>query len=168
MARVVFGPFSERCVLKKSEERRRGKKTIGWREWLALPELGIEQIKAKIDTGARSSTLHALDIERFERDGVAMVRFRVYPVQRSQEGMMLVEAPVLDEREVRSSNGQVQVRIVIRTMMQLGDDQWPIDLTLTNRDIMGFRMLLGREAMRGRYLIDPGRSYVVDWSGGDA
>lgn len=150
--------------MSKKSDGKKLKKTIGWREWLGLPELGIEQIKAKIDTGARTSALHALDITRFVENGVKMVRFRVHPVQRSTDEMMVVEAVVQDEREVRSSNGQVQMRIVIRTRMQLGEDSWPIDVTLTNRDIMGFRMLLGREAIRGRYLIDVGRSYVAGGS----
>lgn len=136
------------------------KKTIGWREWIRIPALGIEQIKVKIDTGARTSALHALDIQRFEHDGVKMVRFRLHPLQRSKQEVLEAQAPVLDEREVRSSNGQVQMRIVIRVMMVLGGDSWPIDVTLTNRDMMGFRMLLGREALRGRYLVDAGRSYL--------
>ncbi len=127
---------------------------------MRIPELGIDQIKVKIDTGARTSALHALNIERFERDGVKMVRFRLHPLQRSKHEVLVAEAPVLDEREVRSSNGQVQVRIVIRVRMVLGGDSWPIDITLTNRDMMGFRMLLGREALRGRYLVDSGKSYL--------
>lgn len=143
----------------KSSEKKL-KKTVGWREWLRIPELGVEQIKVKIDTGARTSALHALNIQRFERDGVKMVRFRLHPLQRSKHEMLDVEAPVLDEREVRSSNGQVQMRIVIRVKMVLGGDSWPIDITLTNRDMMGFRMLLGREALRGRYLVDAGKSYL--------
>ncbi|MBA2664400.1 MAG: ATP-dependent zinc protease [Bradymonadaceae bacterium] len=144
-----------------SRQTAKQKKVIGWREWLCMPDLHIDRIKAKIDTGARTSVLHALDIKRFERDGVQMVRFRVHPLQRNTSETSMAEAVVQDEREVRSSNGQVQLRLVIRTRVEMGEDSWPIDLTLTNRDVMGFRMLLGREALRGRFLIDVGRSFLA-------
>lgn len=132
---------------------------LGWREWLALPDLHISHIKVKVDTGARSSALHAFDIHHFERDGTAMVRFKVHPHQRSTTVTVEAEAPLWDERLVRSSSGHTQPRPVIRTPIALGDRQWSIELTLTNRDAMGFRMLLGREAVRHRFLVDPGRSY---------
>ncbi|MGD2180036.1 ATP-dependent zinc protease [Lusitaniella coriacea] len=133
---------------------------IGWREYLQLPELGISEIKAKIDTGARSSALHAFDIEYFERDGTPMVSFKVHPRQRDNHPTIQTEAKLLDKREVRSSSGQAQLRPVIQTSVQLGDEQWSIELTLTNRDDMGFRMLLGREAVRRRFLVDAGNSYL--------
>ncbi|MGF1569503.1 MAG: ATP-dependent zinc protease [Nodosilinea sp.] len=133
---------------------------IGWREWVALPALGVYGIKAKIDTGARSSALHAFDVERFERNGEAMVRFQAHPIQRNDDYIVTAEAPLLDERLVRNSGGQEQLRPVIETTVQIGLQIWSLELTLTNRDEMGFRMLLGRQAVRRRYLVDPGRSYL--------
>jgi hypothetical protein len=133
---------------------------IGWREHLVLPELGIDRIKAKIDTGARSSALHAFDIEPFEQDGHAMVHFKVHPLQRNQKTTVTAIARLLEKRQIRSSIGHAQVRPVIQTLVQLGAQQWPIELTLTNRDAMGFRMLLGRQAVRQRFWIDAGRSYL--------
>lgn len=132
---------------------------IGWREWVNLPELGIMSIKAKVDSGARSSSLHALRIEEFERDGEPWVRFQVHPVQRSRMDAISVEAKVLERRSVRSSSGQVGLRPVIVTPIELLGVRWPIELTLASRDEMGFRMLLGREAFRGRFLVDAGKSY---------
>ncbi len=137
------------------------KRVIGWREWLALPELGIGRIKAKVDSGARSSSLHAVDVQRWENDGKDWVKFRVYPIQRSHGNPIEVSAPVLDFREVRSSSGEAETRPVIRTAVRLCGQQWPIDLSLTNRNEMGFRMLLGREAIRGRFLLDAGGSYLA-------
>ena len=134
--------------------------TIGWREWLALPELGIRAVKAKIDTGARSSALHAFDIELFNRGGEPMVRFRVHPWQRSTDETVASEAPLVGERLVRNSGGIESLRPVIVKPVELLGRRWPIEVTLTSRDYMGFRMLLGREAVRRRFLIDPGRSYL--------
>lgn len=133
---------------------------IGWREWLALPDLGVETIKAKIDTGARSSALHAFDLERFDRDGKAMLRFAIHPLQDDNRTIVVAEAELLAERHVRNSGGHAQLRPVIRTSVRLADRQWPIELTLTNRDAMGFRMLLGRQAVRDRFLVDSGRSFL--------
>ncbi|MBD2577088.1 RimK/LysX family protein [Oscillatoria sp. FACHB-1406] len=137
---------------------------IGWREFLSLPELGIDKIKAKIDTGARSSALHAFDIEHFERDGVPSVRFKVHPEQRNGNVTAIAEAPLLDERHVRNSGGQTQMRPVIQTTIGLGERRWAIELTLTNRDAMGFRMLLGRQGIRRQFWVDAGRSFL--WSSG--
>jgi len=134
---------------------------LGWREWVALPELGVGAIKAKLDTGARTSSLHAFRLKRFTRDGEAMVRFEVHPVQRSTQGTRTVEALVVEERSVRSSSGQEERRPVIVTDLELGGERWPIELTLTRRDAMGFRMLLGRQALRKRAVVDPGRSFVT-------
>ena len=160
---------------KKTDEKRR-KKTkrhraaksraartlpaIGWREKVSLPDLGISSVKAKIDTGARSSALHAFDIELFKKDDVDFVRFKVHPVQRSRKKVVVAEAPLVDVREVRNSGGRAQSRPVILTTISLGGQQWPIELTLTNRKKMGFRMLLGRQGVRDRFLVDSGRSYV--------
>jgi len=134
---------------------------VGWREWIALPGLGIAAIKAKIDTGARSSSLHAFDVESFERDGAPWVRFVVHPLQRDCDTTVHAEAAVLEFRHIRSSSGHITRRPVIRIDVELDGRRWPIELTLASRDEMGFRMLLGREALRGRIVVDPGRSYVV-------
>lgn len=135
---------------------------IGWREWVALPELGIKSIKAKVDTGARSSALHAYDIELFKRGRKQRVRFKVHPLQRDSKKTISVEAPVFElERQVRNSGGAVQSRIVIAVPVRLFGELFPIELTLTRRDTMGFRLLLGRQAVRGRFLIDPGRSFLA-------
>jgi hypothetical protein len=133
---------------------------IGWREYLALPELGVSQIKAKIDTGARSSSLHAFGIEKFQHHGKARVRFQVHPYQRDSQHTIIAEADLLEEREIRNSGGHTQLRPVIETIIELGNMQWSIELTLTNRDVMGFRMLLGRQALRRKFLVDPGKSFL--------
>lgn len=133
---------------------------IGWKEWVSLPELGIPAIKAKIDTGARTSALHAYTLEEFHREGIYMVRFSVHPLQRRRDIVRNCEAAVLEHRSVKNSGGQVEERYVIRTLVELGDLSWPIDITLTNRTGMRFRMLLGRTAVRGRLLIDPDKAYL--------
>nr|WP_258868149.1 RimK/LysX family protein [Alkalilimnicola ehrlichii] len=135
---------------------------VGWREWAALPELGIRAIKAKVDTGASTSALHAIHIQRFRADGRDQVRFEVHPLQRRTDVTLRCVADVIDERAVTSSNGQREKRIVIRTPLWLGGQQWPIELTLTNRGTMGFRMLLGRRAMHERILVDPTASHLAD------
>ena len=117
---------------------------VGWREWLALPELGINKVKAKVDTGARTSAIHAFDIEYCNQSGQLMVHFKVHPKQRDTRFVVKATAPVLDRRHIRNSGGTVQYRPVIGTYAVMGNQQWPIELTLTNRDVMGFRMLLGR------------------------
>jgi len=133
---------------------------IGWREWLALPDLDLSRIKAKVDTGARSSSLHAYDIQVFARRGRDFVRFTVHPVQRETKTTIHCVAALYEHRHVKSSSGHREYRPIIRTLVDLGGERWPIDLTLTTRDAMGFRMLLGREAIRRRFLVDSGRSYV--------
>ena len=132
---------------------------LGWREWAALPELGVESIKAKLDTGARTSSLHAFDLEHFVEGGERKVRFEVHPRQRSARDAITVEAEVVDERWVKNSGGHRELRPVIETLVRLGTEEWPIELTLTRRDEMGFRMLLGRQALRGRVAVDSGRSF---------
>ncbi len=133
---------------------------IGWREQVTLPELGISTIKAKIDTGARSSTLHAIDVEIFQDQEKKMVRFKVHPYQRNTRQTVTAVAELFDQRQVRNSGGHTQLRPVIQTTVELGGDRWLIELTLTNRDVMGFRMLLGRQAIRDRFLVDAGRSFL--------
>ena len=132
---------------------------IGWREWVGLPDLGIPWIKAKVDTGARSSSLHVLGIAEFERDGVPWLRFEAHPVQRKRTQSVVAEAMLLEFRSVRSSSGTAERRPVIVTNIALMGRTWPVELTLAARDQMGFRMLLGRQALRGRFLVDAGRSY---------
>lgn len=134
---------------------------VGWREWVGLPALGVRRVKAKVDTGARSSSLHAFDVAIREKDDGLVVSFNVHPFQDSHAHIKRCTVPLADERWIRSSNGKRELRPVIRTALRLGQDSWPIDLTLTSRDLMGFRMLLGREAIRRRFVVDPGRSFLM-------
>lgn len=139
---------------------KRQQQVIGWREWISIPDLAVPRVKAKIDTGARSSCLHAFRIRVFEKDGGDFVRFQVHPLQRSAKETIQAEARVLEFRDIRSSNGHVARRPVIVTHVEWNGIRWPIELTLANRDEMGFRMLLGREAVRSRFLVEPGKSYL--------
>ncbi|MEZ4648367.1 MAG: RimK/LysX family protein [Candidatus Eisenbacteria bacterium] len=133
----------------------------GWREWVALPDLGIESVKAKLDVGARTSALHAFDVEPFDEDAVEKVRFKVHPVQGRDDIEVRCVAPLVGKRSVKNSGGVVEVRWVVRTSLRVGAQEWPIDLTLTNRKRMRFRMLIGRAAMRGHLLVNPGRSFLI-------
>jgi len=138
----------------------RPRTTIGWREWIALPDWGVPSVKAKIDTGARTSALHAFDIETIEREGVTHARFAIHPWQDSSEDVVVVEAPLLDRRAVRSSSGATRLRPVVMATVELAGRRVPIEVTLTRRDEMGFRMLIGRQALRRRFVVDPARSYL--------
>ena len=135
---------------------------IGWREWVAFPDLGIPGIKAKIDSGARTSALHTFQLETFSEDGCRRVRFGIHPLQRRKDIELFCTADVVDERLVRDSGGHAEKRLVIRSMVNLGEHRWPIEITLTNREDMLFRLLLGRSALTaaGGVLVDPGRSYL--------
>lgn len=142
-------------------ENNSNRQTLGWREWLSLPDIGITRIKAKVDTGARTSCLHAFYVDRVRRKGRDMVRFGVHPVQNDNDAVLHCEADILDQRQVTDSGGHRELRFVIETRLQLLDYDGPIELTLTNRDNMRFRMLLGRTAMaRAGFQVDPARSYL--------
>jgi hypothetical protein len=117
--------------------------------------------KAKIDTGARSSAIHAFDVKPYFSNGKERVHFKMHPYQRDTNRTVVADVEVLDKRYVRNSGGHAHLRLVIITVAELFGYRWPIELTLTNRDVMGFRMLLGREAVRNRFLIDPGKSYLL-------
>jgi hypothetical protein len=127
---------------------------------VSLPDLGVEWIKAKLDTGARTSALHAFDIEELERDGQPWVRFSIHPWQRNAEDSVTAELPVHDVRHVRSSSGHVQERYVVLVAVRIGLRRITTEVTLTRRDEMGFRLLIGREALRQGFVVDPGRSYL--------
>ena len=134
---------------------------VGWREWASLPDLGVQRIKVKVDTGARTSALHAYQVEPFTKDGQPYVRFAIHPLQRKLEEVVYCEARVLDQRHVSNSGGHTELRYVIETTLQFGPYQHRIEITLTNRDSMKFRMLLGRSALAGHYLVSCDHSYLV-------
>lgn len=136
------------------------KQILGWREWVSFPDLGIAQIKAKVDSGARTSCLHAFRVEPFEREGRGWVSFDIHPQQGNTDDVITCEAPVLDKRAVRDSGGHEEVRYVIETTIRIGDRSHSAEVTLTDRDTMKFRVLLGRSMFRGKYLVDASRSYL--------
>jgi hypothetical protein len=140
--------------------KRSSLKTIGWREWVVLPGMGRAAIKAKVDTGARSSSLHAFNVRVERRRGVDIVLFELHPLQRSDRRKIRAEAPLVEMRKIRSSDGHESLRPVIETEIELMGERWPIELTLATRDTMGFRMLLGRQAIRSGFVVDAGRSFL--------
>ncbi|AVJ55192.1 ATP-dependent zinc protease [Idiomarina sp. OT37-5b] len=134
--------------------------TLGWKEWGALPDIGIDRIHMKVDTGAKTSCLHAFKLEPFERDGATWLKVYVHPQQDSLQEHSF-EAPVYEQREVTDSGGHTEVRYVIRTRLVLGQFDQVIELTLTNRDTMKFRMLLGRQAMRQHFIVNPAQAHLL-------
>ena len=139
---------------------------LGWREWIALPDLGIAQIKAKVDTGAATSALHALDIEPFRKGEAEWVRFTLQPIQRADTPRVRLEAALVESKRIRSSSGRLEERYTIRTAFAVAGVEAEIELTLTERAEMGFRMLLGRRALKERFLVDPGRAFQAGkWRG---
>lgn len=140
---------------------RPAKSIIGWEEWCGLPELGLPAVCAKIDTGAKTSALHAYDIEPFQKDGQEFVKFKVHPIKKNHKITRECTAPLVDYRFVTSSNGSREKRYVIHTSFLIGDLKFDSDMTLTTRYGMTFRMLLGKEALKeGRFLVDPAKGYI--------
>ncbi len=133
---------------------------LGWREWVALPQAGATRIKAKIDTGAPSSAIHAFDLEAYDEGGEPWVRFSIHPWQRSDEDVVALELPILDRRGVRSSNGQTEERYAVAMEVVLAGRAITTGMTLSNRDEMGFRLLIGREALAQGFLVDSAASYL--------
>ena len=134
---------------------------LGWREWVCLPSLELPLIKAKVDTGARTSTLHAFYVDPFQHRGTRMVRFGIHPLRGRTDVIVHGETEVIDQRLVADSGGHRELRYVILTEVRIGGQEWPIEVTLTNRETMLFRMLLGRTAIAGRGLVDPGHSFLT-------
>lgn len=136
-------------------------KLVGWQEWVSLPQLGVDRIKVKVDTGARTSALHAQSITAELIDGEEWVNFVLHPLQDNVQVEISCRARVVGHRVVRDSGGHEQTRVVIETDMSLGEDKWPIEMTLTNRENMGFRMLLGRNAIIHHYYVDPSQAFIL-------
>lgn len=139
-----------------------GLTVLGWREWISLPDLGIIQIKAKVDTGARTSCLHSYNIDVCSKGGQEWVRFKIHPAQENERSQLICEAPIKDYRKVTDSGGHSEMRYVIETNLVVGNIRKPIEITLTNRDNMKFRMLLGRTAMEGDIIVNPFESYLTN------
>lgn len=135
--------------------------TVGWREWISFPGLGIDAIKAKVDTGARTSALHAFKVTPFEREGRSHVAFSIHPNQRDQDTVLHCEAPIIDRRSVRDSGGHAEMRYVVEAEICIGEHRLTAEVTLTDRDSMQFRCLLGRTALKQNFLVDSGRSYLL-------
>jgi hypothetical protein len=150
--------WEQATVAKKQAE------VIGWREWVGLPDLGIPAIKAKIDTGARTSALHAYYVTRFERDGQPWVSFGLHPQQRDSLTCIECEAPIKDIRHVTDSGGHTEERVVIETSLLINGLTMPIEVTLTDRENMRFRMLLGRSALKKGFWVDSSKSFLLGGS----
>lgn len=135
--------------------------TIGWREWVALPALQIPAIKAKVDTGARTSALHAFALQPIQENGKQKIRFDIHPFQHNTDMIITCVADVIDKRWVTDSGGHQEERFVIETDMVIGESCYTIEITLTERENMLFRMLLGRSALSKRFIVNPARSFLT-------
>ncbi|EKD73382.1 MAG: hypothetical protein ACD_45C00338G0006 [uncultured bacterium] len=144
----------------KKKVKLRKLKIIGWREWVTLPELRIDKIKAKIDTGARTSALHAFALRPFKEGNKDRITFDIHPLQNNMDIVVSCTADIIDKRWVSDSGGHREERYVIYTPIVIGDKSWSIEVTLTERDSMLFRMLLGRSAIRKRFIVNPARSFI--------
>ena len=151
-------------VLQQTEEVDESKFLIGWREWVALPDLGIPGLKARIDTGAKPSVLHTHDYRMFERDGCDWIRFTLHPLPKHPGVECQRESKLVDFRKVKDSYGQSESRPIIQTTVRLGAFDWPVELSLTTREDLKFRMVLARTALSGYFLVDPQRSYLMGTS----
>ncbi|MFT5468502.1 MAG: hypothetical protein ACI8UO_003612 [Verrucomicrobiales bacterium] len=145
----------------KSKDTHEPAAVIGWREWIALPEIGVPGVKAKIDTGARTSALHTHDYQLFERDGAQWVRFHIHPLRRTSQIELTCEAEVSDMRQVKDSGGHVELRPFIKTAVSIGGIEFIAEISLTNREQMKFRMLLGRTALRHTFLVNPAGDFLL-------
>lgn len=143
------------------DDEKSGILTFGWREWVTLPELGLPAIKAKVDTGARTSALHAFELRPFVENDIQRIEFSIHPLQKDEQTVAVCVADVVDKRTVTDSGGHQEERWVIQTILVIGPYSWSIEITLTARDNMKFRMLLGRNALKNRALVDSSTSYLV-------
>jgi len=148
-------------AIEKSQESSNQQLVVGWREWIKLPELDLVNIKAKVDTGARTSCLHAFSIKPYMENSQQRVEFQVHPKQRDTQTIRTCTADVIDQRVVTDSGGHKEERWVIETILSIGSHQWPIEMTLSPRDNMMFRMLIGRTALKRRAVVDSSRSYLI-------
>lgn len=151
----------KRKVIKKTALKQKPLAVVGWREWVSLPLLGIEKIKAKIDTGAKTSALHAYDVHPVKRQGRDFIKFKVHPLQRNTRRVVECEAPLLEWRYITDSGGRRTLRPVVRTVLNVGELAVEVEITLIARDQMGFRMLVGREALKRRCIVDPSKSFIA-------
>ena len=161
--RVSVGSGKKKKKRPARVTRTRPMLTVGWREWIGLPALNINAIRAKIDTGARSSSLHAKKIDMFDQDGENWVRFEVVLDHAHERGRIPCVAPVADVRSIKNSFGVSEERVIIRTLLRVSDGIWPIEVSLADRENMSFPALLGRTALRKHAVVDPGRSYLCKW-----